>query len=1216
MSTQHASLDIGGMTCASCVKVVEKTLQKVAGVTGASVNLAGESASVDFDPEQADVAALLRAVERAGYSAELIGIPTGASAPAAEGPPVASEIAPAVAPSTSAPDRIANPAVPAASRVPGSAQASTRSAEPMAEAGAETFNQVTLDIGGMTCASCVAVVEKTLQRVDGVTEASVNLASETARVDFDPRRVDLPTLEQAVKRAGYSAEPVGGITQGRSPADAVTRLAGQAAAGTAMPSLDPRPGEPPSLASAQRPSAAGAPSGAATDEARADETPQERRMRRDLESLRRKLRFSLAVAGVIMLFMLPEWLGWSLTRGQIIGVGMIQLALAIPVQFWAGRQFYVGALGAARHRTANMSTLIAVGTTAAFAFSVAALVDYVLKLGVLPSGHMGPQIYFDTSATVIGLILLGKFLETRAKGRTNEAIRRLMGMQARTARVLRDGLETDIPIEQVVAGDLVLVRPGEKIPVDGRVVDGQSTVDESMITGEPIPSAKRAGDEVVGATINKTGSFRFEATRVGRDTVLAQIVRLIQEAQGSKAPIQRMADLVSAYFVPVVIAVATLTGIFWYFALPYLVPDSSYAPGILGLVTFITVLVIACPCAMGLATPTAIMVGTGKGAENGILIRSAEALETAHKLDTIILDKTGTITEGRPSVTEILPGPGASSSGGLALAPTDLVLQLAASAERGSEHPLGEAIVEHARARGLVLSEPTAFEAIPGHGIAAEVDGRRVLLGNLKLMRERGIGLGELEGQAEALADQGKTPMFVAVDDRLAGIIAVADRIKEGSVEAVAELRKLGLEVWMITGDNARTARAVARQAGIEQVMAEVLPEGKADKVRELQAAGRVVGMVGDGINDAPALAQANVGLAIGTGTDVAMESADITLMGGALDGIVKAIRLSRATMRNIKQNLFWAFAYNVVLIPVAMGLLYPTFKLLLNPMLAAGAMAMSSVTVVSNALRLRGFDPNQTQGGRWLQTVAGPSGANRARPAWQLPGLALASLGLGVLLTLGFQALGARGSETPGTSHEVGDAAAQGPADSGMAAVGEAGLAESATTPIEPGSPAPAAALDGSLALRMDAMEAELATLLARSPAPAGAAGPGAELAPADLQQRIDVLETQVSRLARATGLDGAAADPGSVSRAAAPIEAAELARSVERSRAWLFALEAQLAELRALTGDLRGTTGDAATLLAIEILERRIEAAGDQLVQAGAWFDNLDDRMGEAPR
>ncbi len=771
-----------------------------------------------------------------------------------------------------------------------------------------------------------------------------------------------------------------------------------------------------------------------------DETPQERRARHELAALKRKLVASLAVGVVIMSTMIPELIGFELGGRVMLAIIWFQLVIATPIQFWAGGQFYRSALGAARHFTANMSTLIAVGTSAAYFFSIFAVIDHTLALGILPAVGMaaGPQIYFDTSVIVIALIILGKFLETRAKGQTGAAIKRLMGMQARTARVVRGNVEVDLPIEQVVVGDIVIVRPGEKIPVDGEVVDGRSAVDESMITGEPIPAAKAAGDEVIGATINKTGSFRFRATRVGRDTALAQIVRLIQEAQGSKAPIQRLADLFSAYFVPVVIVIATLTGVFWYVMLPRLVPDSAFTPLTLGLVTFITVLVIACPCAMGLATPTAIMVGTGKGAENGILIRSAEALETAHKLDTIILDKTGTITEGRPSVTDVIVAPGfASRDTGLTLAPEDQVLYLAASAERGSEHPLGEAIVEHARdVRGLALSEPTDFDAIPGHGIESTIDGALVLLGNAKLMRERGVALDGFDTRSDMLADEGKTPMFVAVDGRLAGVVAVADRIKAGSIEAVRNLQGLGLEVWMITGDNARTASAVARLAGIEHVMAEVLPEGKAEKVKSLQALGRVVGMVGDGINDSPALAQADVGMAIGTGTDVAMESADITLMSGALEGIAKAIRLSRATMRNIKQNLFWAFVYNVVLIPVAMGLLYPFFEILLNPVMAAAAMALSSVTVVSNALRLRGFNPVTGDGpiGLRVRGDAKPArhidrsdDAGRPRSAWHPASLgpAAAAGAVGALLALGaasvagggLAAFGAGGGGSAGAS-------------------------------------------------------------------------------------------------------------------------------------------------------------------------------------------------------
>jgi Cu+-exporting ATPase len=704
------------------------------------------------------------------------------------------------------------------------------------------------------------------------------------------------------------------------------------------------------------------------------ETAHDRRVRLELAALRKKLVVSLVLAGAIMGLMLLELLAQrsevTLSRQALMAIAIVQLILATPVQFWAGHHFYVSAIGAARHKTANMSTLVAVGTSAAYAFSVLAIVDYAFQLGVLPvSPHGGPQVYFDTSAAVIALILLGKYLETKAKSKTNSAIKRLMGMQARTARVVRDGAEIDVPIEQVVVGDTVIVRPGEKIPVDGSIVSGYSSVDESMITGEPIPVEKGEGDEVIGATINKTGTFRFEATRVGRDTALAQIVRLIQEAQGSSAPIQRLADRVSAYFVPVVIGVAIVTGLVWLLFGPE--PQISYA-----LVTFVTVLIIACPCAMGLATPTAIMVGTGKGAERGILIRSAVALETAHNLDTIILDKTGTITAGEPRVTDVIAAARSAGAGqvsaasrasrgsvsaspdlqGDALSPEDTALRLAASAEQGSEHPLGEAIVGYARERSLSLAPASHFDAIPGHGIEAQVDGVHVLLGNDRLLADRGVSVGSLAARSDELSSAGKTPMYVSADGAVLGVIAVADTLKPGSADAVKALQDLGLDVWMITGDNERTARSIAAQVGIENVMAEVLPEGKADKVKELQADGHVVGMVGDGINDAPALAQADVGMAIGTGTDVAMDSADITLMRGALDGIVDAIQLSHATMRIIRQNLFWAFAYNVVLIPVAMGVLYPPFGILLNPMMAAAAMALSSVTVVSNALRLRHY--------------------------------------------------------------------------------------------------------------------------------------------------------------------------------------------------------------------------------------------------------------------
>jgi Cu+-exporting ATPase len=600
-----------------------------------------------------------------------------------------------------------------------------------------------------------------------------------------------------------------------------------------------------------------------------------------------------------------------------------------------------------------MNTLIAVGTSAAYFYSVVA----ILFPGFFTSGGRDAHVYFDTAAIIIALILLGRFLEARAKGRTSEAIKKLMGLQAKTARVVRGGEEVDIPIEDVQVSDFVVVRPGEKIPVDGVVKEGYSSVDESMITGESIPVEKQVGDNVIGSTINKTGSFRFKATKVGKETALAQIIKLVEEAQGSKAPIQRLADLISAYFVPVVIGVATATFVLWYFFGP--APALTFA-----LLNFVAVLIIACPCALGLATPTAIMVGTGKGAENGVLIRSAEALERAHKTKAIILDKTGTLTQGQPVVTDVIT---ASVYGEVDL------LALAASAEQGSEHPLGEAIVTAAKERDVTLSLASEFNAIPGHGIESSINGHRVILGNLKLMQERDFHLDGLEAKALQLSEEGKTPMFVSIDQKVAGIIAVADTLKPSSKETVRKLHGLGLEVVMLTGDNTRTAEAIAKQVGIDRVLAEVLPEHKAIEVKKLQREGKVVAMVGDGINDAPALAQADIGIAIGTGTDVAMEAADITLMSGDLSGLVTAISLSKRTMRTIKQNLFWAFAYNVALIPVAAGILFFIFGQsgtpvglkfflgdygFLNPMLAALAMAASSITVVSNSLRLRSFSP------------------------------------------------------------------------------------------------------------------------------------------------------------------------------------------------------------------------------------------------------------------
>ncbi|MEE9564115.1 MAG: copper-translocating P-type ATPase [Candidatus Hydrothermarchaeaceae archaeon] len=585
-----------------------------------------------------------------------------------------------------------------------------------------------------------------------------------------------------------------------------------------------------------------------------------------------------------------------------------------------------------------MNTLIAVGTSAAYFYSLAVTFSpsYFVVRGI------EPKVYYDTAAIIITLIILGKLLEARAKGETSEAIKKLMGLQPKTARVIRDGEEMEIPVEEVQIDDIVVVRPGEKVPVDGIVKEGHSAIDESMLTGESMPVSKKEGNEVFGATINKTGSFTFKATKVGKDTTLAQIIKLVEEAQGSKAPIQRMADKIAGIFVPAVLVIATVTFLVWYIFGPS--PALTFA-----LVNFVAVLIIACPCALGLATPTAIIVGTGRGAENGVLIKGGESLEMAHKINTVVLDKTGTLTVGEPSVTDIISANGFSEND---------VLSYAAAAEKGSEHPLGEAMLRKAKEEGIHLPDPGDFDAIPGHGVRAKVNGKAVLLGNLKLMKDEGIEIMGLDKEVEKLSSEGKTPMFIAIDGVAAGIIAVADTLKENSHYAIEKLHELGLEVVMITGDNSRTANAIAKQVDIDRVLAEVLPEDKAKEVKSLQDEGKTVAMVGDGINDAPALAQADIGIAIGTGTDVAMEASDITLITGDLMGVVTSIELSKRTMRTIKQNLFWAFFYNASLIPIAAGILYPFFGILLNPVYAAAAMSLSSVSVVTNSLRLRNFTP------------------------------------------------------------------------------------------------------------------------------------------------------------------------------------------------------------------------------------------------------------------
>ena len=642
----------------------------------------------------------------------------------------------------------------------------------------------------------------------------------------------------------------------------------------------------------------------------------------------------IAVAALLMAPVLFAAMAGGLVPVGILANHWLELALITPVMLYSGWPIHRTGWLSLAHRSAEMNSLITIGTCAAFGYSLLVTV----APGLLPAGLR--DVYFEAVGVIITLILLGRLFEARAKAGTGEAIRRLIGLQARTARIVRDGMEADIPIEEVVAGDIVAVRPGEKVPVDGEVVSGRSSVDESMVTGEPIPVTKRPGDTVIGATINGTGAFQLRATQVGSDTMLAQIVRLVQQAQGSKAPIQRLADTVAGYFVPAVIFIAIATFAAWF----VLGPQPAFTTA---MVSAVAVLIIACPCALGLATPLSVMVGTGKGAEQGILIRSAEALESAHRLDTVVLDKTGTVTRGEPALTDVLPLEGFGER--------DLLL-LAASAERPSEHPLAAAVVLGAHSREVSLSEPEGFESVTGRGIRATVQGRAVLVGNPALLGDAGVDTDVLNEAAERLSTGGRTPLMVAIDGRAAGILGVADTLKPDSAGAVTTLRSLGLQVAMITGDNRRTAAAIARQADVERVLAEVLPDRKAAEVRRLQGEGRRVAMVGDGINDAPALAQADIGMAIGTGTDVAIEASDITLISGALTGVVTAIRLSRATMRNIRQNLFFAFAYNIVGIPIAAGVLYPFVGLRLSPMIAAGAMALSSLSVVSNANRLRRF--------------------------------------------------------------------------------------------------------------------------------------------------------------------------------------------------------------------------------------------------------------------
>lgn len=811
-----------------------------------------------------------------------------------------------------------------------------------------------LNVEGMTCASCAQSVEKAIKKLPGVTESNVNLATEKVKVVYDEGVVSVQDIQEAVEDAGYKALTdtvtktfvVEGMTCAscvQSVEKATRKLPGVIQSNVNLATEKMAIQYDPASLSVGEIKAAVVDAGyeihedAATQES-ADEDKEKKEQH--IKEMWRRFWLSAVFTVPLLLISMGHMFGMPLP--SIIdpavnhtNFALIQLLLTIPVMILGGKFFTVGFRTLFKGHP-NMDSLVALGTSAAFVYSLA-----VTALMFASNDHNADNLYYESAAVILTLITLGKYFEALSKGKTSEAIKKLMGMAPKTAMVVRGRQEQEISVDEVVVGDILVVKPGERMPVDGIVIEGKTAVDESMLTGESLPSEKGPGDTIVSASINKNGAIRYKATKVGKDTTLAQIIKLVEDAQGSKAPIAKLADIISGYFVPIVIVLALLSGAAWYF---------GGQTGVFALTIAISVLVIACPCALGLATPTAIMVGTGKGAEYGVLIKSGEALETTHKVETIVFDKTGTITEGKLKVTDIV---GANNE-----IASDELLALAAAAEKGSEHPIGEAIVKAAAEKGLALGQAAGFQAVPGYGIEVEVDGRTVAIGNRKLMDKKGIRFGDALEAADRLAGEGKSLMFVAIDEQPAGVIAVADTIKPSSVAAVKKLQAMGIEVAMLTGDNKLTAEAIAKQVGITRVLSEVLPEDKANEVKKLQAGGRKIAMVGDGINDAPALAQADVGIAIGTGTDVAMESADIILMRSDLMDVLTAVELSKSTIKNIRQNLFWAFAYNVMGIPVAMGILFLFGGPLLNPMIAGAAMSFSSVSVLINALRLKGFKP------------------------------------------------------------------------------------------------------------------------------------------------------------------------------------------------------------------------------------------------------------------